>query len=247
MAVSATLQKFLKSKASAWEKARENRPGSYDNPPDGKYTTRLTGATINESKNSGRVQIVFTYLVVDGDEAGRDLKSFHGIEDEQQMEWAASHCYRLGLDISDVPLVKLPENLAELEAFAPYVKLTLKTKGEYQNIYVDKSWDAEGEPIPVFGEPEPEKKAPKATKEAKAETVEETEEAAEEVEEVESEDDTSAIAVGMLVDFEYKGEILSGNITEIDEEEQKCKIKSGSRIYPVKADKIILEDNARDE
>jgi hypothetical protein len=119
---------------------------SFSNIPDGDYVGDIKEMLLGEAKNSGRLQVVTTLEVVEGEFIGKTVKRFDGLDDEQGqgMGYFKHLCEVIGLD--------LPADLnvwqEHLDAFVgdqtriDLYNFTAKTtKGkegqEYSNIYVN--------------------------------------------------------------------------------------------------------------
>lgn len=134
MAVTKEIAKALKSLESSWETAEVRTPGS--GLPDGDYAGKIVGMDINTSKK-GRLQVVTRFKIVDGKNKGAEVMRFDGIDNDTSMSYFKGYCDIIGMDIpSDIS--DLPETLEEFvdsnknEIFS----VNLKTKDEYQNVYV---------------------------------------------------------------------------------------------------------------
>lgn len=126
---------------------------SFTEIPPGKYQAKITEATINNAKSSGRLQVSWTLEVVNGEFTGRNLWCHDGIEDEEQRAFFRGKLARIGLEWPPKP-TDLPDKLQE--ALDTYVEITVKQKGEFTNIYFNKALDSadilqveETEPTPA--------------------------------------------------------------------------------------------------
>lgn len=134
MAVTKDIAKALKSLESVWEESEIKTSGS--GISDGDYIAKLSNIEINTSKK-GRLQVVTRFKIADGKQKGSEVARFDGIDNDISMSYFKGYCEVLGIeipsDITDLPDTLdsfLEENRGELYA------LTLKTKDEYQNVYV---------------------------------------------------------------------------------------------------------------
>lgn len=113
-----------------------------DTPParagrlvDGTYLTKILCMEVCESKN-GRLQVATTFCVVDGDYKDKEFMKFDGIKDEQGISYFKSYCEALGVELPDDPSDLQDALHVFVDSFDALVEVVLKTKGEYQNIYV---------------------------------------------------------------------------------------------------------------
>lgn len=141
MARKSKLQQALEAIDEEWNEAEAGETGGFDDLPNGKYAVRIDGATVNQSKASGRLQVSFTMTVVDGDHAGRKVWKHEGIEGAQSLGYFKTSLARIEVD-PPAKIKDLPATLEE-EVVGAFCQITLKTKGEYQNAYFDKALDGE--------------------------------------------------------------------------------------------------------
>jgi hypothetical protein len=147
--------------------------------PDGDYVGDLKEMKVEESRKSGRLQVVSTYMIVDGDNEGSTVKRFDGIDEEISMGYFKGYCEVIGLE--------LPDDLEVLQEICnvfvsgneDLFNLTVKTKDKYANVYVNGI----SEFVKSEGEEETE------------EVEEEEEEVEEEVEEEEEEEEEVTLPV----------------------------------------------------
>lgn len=118
--------------------------GGYVNVPDGDYIGDLKEMVIEDAKASGRLQVASTFEIVDGEQEGKTVKSFDGLDNATSAGHFRHKCEVIGLD--------LPED-AKLwqESFDAFIadparvdlyNITVKTnKGkdgkDYSNLYVN--------------------------------------------------------------------------------------------------------------
>jgi hypothetical protein len=144
MAVTAVNPKKLSELSKLWKKAV---PAEQFSPiPEGDYVGDLKEMILGESKN-GRLQVVSTYEIADGDLSGKTLKRFDGVDAIESMGYFKRHCEVIGLDLPE-DLNLWQETLDEfVAANVDLYDITVKSsKGEkdkegnqktYTNIYVN--------------------------------------------------------------------------------------------------------------
>jgi len=132
-------KKILKNANKNWAKAKtraaESDPG-FTEYPDGKYEAQLVSAKLGTSE-SGRNQIAFGWKFVDGDYEGKTKTAYQGIDTEDNLYFLARDLERLGYELPD-DLSDLPDILKDLEKSKPVASVNLKTKGDFQNLYIRK-------------------------------------------------------------------------------------------------------------
>lgn len=133
--------KKVKGLNEAWGNAqtaaKESR-GFTNDIEDGKYFARLVGAEVGESQTSQRVQISWQYAIAEGEHQGKLLRDYDGLETEQNLTFVLRKLDTLGYDIEDMNAKDLEDVLADIVKSRPLVRIRVKTKGEYQNIYLDQ-------------------------------------------------------------------------------------------------------------
>lgn len=116
-----------------WQQT-EARSGGV-NVPDDDYISKLTKMYINKSKK-GRLQVCSLYTIADGNYEGKEIMRFDGLDNEQSIAFFKGYCETIGLEIP-TSMTDLPAALvAFTDGFDGLVNITMKTKGEYQNLYV---------------------------------------------------------------------------------------------------------------
>lgn len=130
------------SKLSASFKKVAPIAASFSNVPDGSYLGDLKEMKLGQSKK-GRWQVEMTWEVADGDNAGKTQKQFYGIStnegaaDEVGMGYLKNVFEVLGFDApEDVDLWQ-----EHFDAFVndntAYYDITVKSNGNYANVYVN--------------------------------------------------------------------------------------------------------------
>ena len=123
---------------SMWKTAKkrsgEEGPG-FDEYPDARYVWKITGAERAQSAN-GRSQINWTLMFADGEFEGKEFRDYQGIETEDNLVYAMNRLERLGHEVPDSPK-ELDETLKEIVEAELEVRGRLKSKGEFQNLWLD--------------------------------------------------------------------------------------------------------------
>ncbi len=138
-------EKFKLSKGElgkVWKQGIENKEefskgGGYDVYEDGRYHVAVTDCERAESQSSGRDQVMFEYTFLEGDYKGKTKRDFFGLDRAESIPYLIKHIEALGFEA--------PEDIDELETVLkkivkahPKIKVRLKTKGDYQNVYLEK-------------------------------------------------------------------------------------------------------------
>ena len=240
------LKNKLKRAQDNWQGAREKAKESsgFTEVPDGRYLAHLTNAQIGESRSSGRLQIQWTWTISDG-EFEKDTKlDFDGLETEDNLVFLGRKLARFGYELPE-DITEISDILDELIEKQPLARIRLKTKGEFQNVYVDKLMQS----VPTDGED-----SDNESMSSEDEDLEEADDGAgdevndeqEEESDTESDDegdgDEEQVEIGMrVVATTRKGE-ESGEIIEIMESEGKCRVKLDTgRTIRIAVDKLEAE------
>ena len=124
--------------AAGRQRFMEEGPG-WTELEDGRYRMALVSAKIGRSERSNRRQIVFDWVVTDGEFAGERKRAFEGLETEDSIYFLNIALARLGY--------QPPENEAELAAICeelgtnhPECRVQLRTKdgSDIQNLRIQK-------------------------------------------------------------------------------------------------------------
>lgn len=260
--------------ATAKTRASESGGSRYTEFDDGRYMTRITDAKVGESQSSGRLQVTWVFRFEDGPYEGQTKLDFSGLETEQNLYYLAMRLQQLGYEPPE-SLDELGDILEDIKKTRPLAKINLKTKGDYQNVYIDKvfaagleeSGDAEAEdeaegdgaPPPAPAKKGAKKTAPPPAEEEEEEDAEDEDEDADEADADEDEaeaeeedevepDDEVELTVGMTVSVETsKGEV-AGEVLEILEDEGKVRVRTAEgKVLRVPIDKITVEDTVPEE
>jgi hypothetical protein len=182
-----SIKSRLKKAQQEWKDAKKeaDEQRGFNEYDDGRYIVKLTNAEVAESQSSDRLQVVWTWTFQEGDYEGKDVRDFDGLETESNLMWLARKFARLGYDAPDDLAEELSDMLGDLVEDQIVARVRLKTKGDFQNLYVDKvisvtpAGDDTDEGPAETTEPEEEETEPEET-EPEEEETEPTEEATEE-------------------------------------------------------------------
>lgn len=214
--MSSTFQTKMKMASSMWGKAREQakaEPSFGNEIEDGRYVATISEGKMGEAQTSGRFQIAWTYVLLEGDHKGETIRSYDGLETENNLIWLGRKLARLGFEIPET-LEEVQDICNKITKEKPTVRIRVKTNGEFQNVYVDQLLKGhEADNSAEYGD-------------AETSTAEVPEEAAAE------------IVVGCTVKFTYKGGTLEGEVVELLEADGKLKVKSEKLVYTILNDKV---------
>ena len=75
--------------------------GGFVNVPDGNYVGDLKEMVIDDAKASGRLQVVSAFEIVDGEQEGKVVKSFDGLDNATSAGHFRHKCEVIGLDLPE--------------------------------------------------------------------------------------------------------------------------------------------------
>jgi hypothetical protein len=261
------LDKKLKAKLDkakgAWKKAKNRaatEKSAFDEIEDGRYLARLDGYEIGESKSSSRLQLMTAWKIVEGDYKGQVKRNYDGLETEDNLVYVAKLVSRLGYEAPD-DLDDLEALMKEIVGEKPLARIRLKTRGEFQNVYVDQVFDKDNEEEILEEaasegdeEEEEESESEEAEEESEEEESEEESEEAEEEEEAEEDEESEEeeeveLAVGTRVAVTSGGKKKDGKVIEILDKEDKVRVKldDGGKIIRVKIDELESPEAEEEE
>ena len=226
--------------------------GNFASVDDGRYKAQMVSAEGPvEAQSSGRIQAVLGFKILDGEFKGETVKSFPNLENEIGQSILIRDIGKLGYEVDEFEFDDFEQCLNELDKEQPIVRITLKTKGDYQNLSIDKSLtdddvselepevpeEPEAEPEPEE-EPEPE---PESEAEPEPEAESEPEEEPEPEPESKVEEETLEVEEGSNVGFLIKGELMNGVIIEIvDENNGIVRVKAeNAKTYKLNVEKLL--------
>lgn len=249
--VPAAFAKRLKDANKSWKSAKKAAAEAATGVPefeDGRYVARLTGGKIAES-GSGRLQVVFVFKFEEDPYEGQEKFDYQGIESEQNLEFLARRLSQLGYELPE-DLTTITDILNDIAQTKPLCKIRLRTKGEFQNVYIDKVFDPgdeldEDEDESGGDVPAEEPEAPKGKKSKKKEPkppADEEDDDEEDNDDAEEESDEVELTVGMAVVAETSKGERTGEVLEILEAEGKARVKMADdgKVLRIALDKISV-------
>jgi hypothetical protein len=258
VAKSNSIASALKKAQATWKKAKkrvatEERKSFGSDFADGRYTAKLVNVALGQS-DAGRTQSTWQWKFLDGDNEGEIKYDYQGMESEDNLFYFGRRLedfsYELPDDIADIE-----EIFRELTKEKPVAKIRLRTKNDFQNVYIDKVFGEDEEPELDSDEDEDEEveESEEESDDAEETEEEESEEESDDEEEEESDDDEESeesddedsddedeseeeeeeddvdeeadLTVGMDVIAEFKNEKKPGKVVEIFETEGKARIR----------------------
>lgn len=130
--------KYLRGLNRHLDKAKEESQSSgFDEFDDGRYKMKAVDAKIGVSKNK-RVQVIITWKFLKGEYKGKEKLDFEGLT-EDHLQYLLKKLDSMGYDVSELEDLEegLQEILKDIKKSKPECRVRLKTKGEFQNVYVD--------------------------------------------------------------------------------------------------------------
>ncbi len=234
------MSKNLRNLKKHWKAANANKGkgGGFDEYEDGRYMTTITDADLGESKSGSREQIMIEYTFQEGTYANKTKRDYIGLDSEMGCQIAVNTLTKLGIEVEDPS--QLEGKLKEI--IGKVCRIQLKTKGEYQNIYIlkvmgvatsEEASNGAGSSDEAVAEPDVE--APTPDPEPEPEAISETEEPQPEAipEEVE-------LKVGSKVAFNLKKKEVIGKVKSIDEKAGKCTVVYEKMGYIVKGENVTI-------
>ena len=244
------LKNKLKKAQGDWKNARSkaNETVGFAEVPDGRYLAHLTGATIGESKSSGRLQIQWTWTIVDGEHEGDTNLDFDGLETEDNLVFLGRKLARFSYELPE-DITEIADILDELIEKRPLSRIRLKTRGEFQNVYVDKIMqasssdeDADASDDDTGSDEDVEDTDGGVPDEPEESDDEESDDEESDDEGGDDGDDEQEVEVGMRVIASTKKGDAAGEIVEIIEDEGKVRVSlDEGRTVRISVDKLEAE------
>jgi hypothetical protein len=135
------IEAWLGQAEKKWQEqaAQAAEEPDFDRVDDGRYIAKTSTAEF--TKNNGRISAHFVFVIADGENKGRNIHKWDGLDNEQSLFYLAKTLRRFGYDVDPktLKLKMIPGILAEIQEEGPYAKIQVKTKAdsEYPNIYVN--------------------------------------------------------------------------------------------------------------
>lgn len=234
---------FLRGLEDSWEKAAETAKtaGQFQRYPDGKYLCRLTSTSIGPSEGSGRMQVTWGYTIMEGELKGSLHRSFQGLDNEKSLEFLARDLSRFGYDPQDLKLSRLPALLDEIAEAKPWVLIRLKSKGEFQNTYIDRFLGTDYSPEDEELEEPASQESPSPVEAPHLEEVAGSSDASDAADAGDDSDEIE-LAVGMQVEFDKNGKTLKGKITGLDEDTGTVTVLANKMRHKIPVENIVVLD-----
>lgn len=249
--VSASLQAKLRKAREKFSKAEPAQNNSVANRkvPDGTYQAKVVG--IDFAEFGKKAVLKFTYEITDSDKKSHEsaigelVETRYGLETDEGPGFIKRDFEKYGYDEVDDLLDDIDEANAlflELVGMNPIVKIAvaMDSTDQFQNVYLNDVLELD-EPEESEEEEPPKKKGKNGNSKTKKSKVKEKEDEpedtaddddakeSEEAEEEESEDDESDgesdIEVGDIVEVDYKGKEVVGEVIGLDEENETVKVQ----------------------
>ena len=150
MSMDKNVEAALAKIAREWKKVKPAT--GFARLEDDDYVAKIVKMSVGTAKGkSERLQVQTVFKIMDGDNAGKETSRFDGL-DSTGMPYFKGLCEVIGCEVPD-NILELPDVLEDFVEQCPDLfNIQLKTKGEYQNIYVkgvsefvDDGGEGEGE------------------------------------------------------------------------------------------------------
>lgn len=129
------IKNHLRGISAAWKNASPAET-NYEGYSDGDYLMELREMEVGMSRESNRLQVVSKFVFADGKYKGHGKWRFDGLDSDSSISFFKAYCEVLGVEYPEDP-VDLLEVLADFVSNNESLfNCTLKTKGEFQNLYV---------------------------------------------------------------------------------------------------------------
>lgn len=231
---------LLKAAQKVYSKAPTAGDMNTGNPdvPDGRYLAKLTAIKLDTE--GGKVVSIWDYTIEDGDCEGQVISNRYRFASPDNVSYFKRDLLKFGMEPEQIEGLDLAEDLPALQenlvAAEPSCRITVRTKDDFQNIFLNKvesmeEVQATDEPDEAMEEetveeekPAPKKAAAKAVPAKKA-AVKKEEPAEEPMEEeIVEEDEAVELTIGMKVVVAYKGEEHAGVVKELLEDTGMVKV-----------------------
>lgn len=229
-AKSTTIQDRLNGLQESWEGA-EPREG-FSPIPDGDYSLRIDTATIEEAKESKRLQVKWAMTVVSPAEFGnRKLWKYDGLDTVENLEWLKGSLATLEVELPD-DISELGEALESLAGSG--VDVTVKTKDEYQNVYFNGPIDLD--------------EADEDEDDDDDDDDDDTPADDDDDNDDDDDDEEITLGKGSAVTVEFDGKDYAGKVTSINEKKDVCSVKfeDGELVKDIPFDEITLVEEDDD-
>jgi hypothetical protein len=124
----------LKGLSKDWHRVKPKESGGgFQRVPDGNYQVICKQARLENAKSSGRLQIAWMFRVLSGDQKGKPIYVYQGLDSENNLSWVKGVIKALGVEPPNV-VTNLPSRLEKcLEKKA---NATCATQGDFNNTYI---------------------------------------------------------------------------------------------------------------
>jgi len=136
------------SMAQAWDAANTSDPKpqqSSDPVPDGGYVVRVSDVQFQTSQK-GNDMLVWDLVIADGDHAGRHIWKKNMLLSPKNMVWLKRDLKAAGMPVDDMVFGDIEGQLHTLRG--KMLKIAIRTKGDFQNIYCNGQAEQQQEPQP---------------------------------------------------------------------------------------------------
>ena len=213
------LKKELAKLQKDWNKAVPRE--GFATLPDANYIAKIESTRLEKAKESGRLQIAMCFKILEGEHKGKKIFKYDGLANVENFEWFKGTLEKLDVEIPD-DIEGIVDILPEIEG--KIVDITLRTKNDFQSIYINEIVEREEEDEEEDKEiEEEEEEESDDEEETKDEDEDEDEEKEDEEEDEEDEDEDKD-------EEEDEDEDEDEDEEEDEEEEEKPRKKKSKAI-----------------
>lgn len=228
----ALYMKRLKKLKEAWDGAKEDSSKSSSfQIEDGKKKGKLSNMEIRtNTQNKDWLHVFCEFTIVEGDETGKHAYIRWGLETDENLVHLQRNLRKLGVEVDDMDPEELPDIVETLLKQKPTCKLTVKTNGDYQNVYIDKLLNDDDEGGDEGSEPEVDEDEdddnPRVRPGKAGKKKDEDKEPGEDDEkEDEKEDEEETVDKGAEVAFKLNGKKTTGLVIRSNPSKKTCVVR----------------------
>jgi hypothetical protein len=131
------IKNHLAQYKEVFDGAEVKEESNFEDLPDGTYQMRVEEVRFEESKTSQKPMLTWTLVVVaPAGNINRKHWHYRSIADDKGIEWMKQELANAGMDVHGMDVTEIPDHLEDL--LDRILQVTIKTKGEYRNSYINR-------------------------------------------------------------------------------------------------------------